>query len=594
MYKKKKLKILTFLAIGIIVIFILRLGQLQIFQGDYYRELSLKNKVRIVKIPAPRGIIYDRNGIKLVKNVPYYIVSILPEVNEKEINIHKLSKLLGISDEEIKKKLQKKYFKEQKIKKFKPIRLKEGLSFNEVVKIEAKKSDFPGLIIETEITRYYPFGDTAAHILGYIGKPTKQQLKKKEFKELPDGMMVGQWGVEKMYDKQLRGIAGVKFIEVDALGRELRTLKIIPPKKGESIYLSIDILTQIVAEKSFNGASGALMAIDPNTAEVITLVSLPSFNPNIFIRGITQKQWLKLIKHPGHPLINRVFQSQYPPGSIFKIITAIAALEEEAINTKFHVNCKGAVKIGNRKFRCWKKEGHGIVSLKRAIIESCDVYFYEVGRIIGIDTIAKYAYALGLGNPIDMGLAPEKKGLIPTTSWKWRTMGSPWYLGETFNAAIGQGYVSLTPAQAAIFIAAIANGGKVYKPTLLKGGHSELINKIVLKPNTLKVIKEALYGVVNQPKGTGWKARSENILISGKTGTAQVVRLIENHYKSKIKDHAWFVAYAPSINPKIALSVIVEHGESGGKVAAPIAKAVIQQYLLKKDYGSIEKYKRKI
>ncbi len=558
-------------------VFLIRLWQLQILKGDQYLEQSLRNRVRIFRISAPRGIIYDRKGVKLVKNVPYYIASILPDVSEAEIDIKGLAELLGMSEEDIRKKL-----KGKKGQRLEPIRLKGGLDFEDVARIEARRSDFPGLIIETEISRYYNFGKTAAHVVGYLGKPTKEQLSMEDFKNLPEDTMVGRWGAEAMFDKQLRGRAGMKFVEVDALGRQLRTLRIIPPEKGEDLYLSIDINTQIVAEKAFQRRSGALLAIEPSSGEVIALVSLPSFDPNMFIKGIKPKQWLKLKRHPGHPLINRVFQSQYPPGSVFKLITAIAAMEEGLVNKNFKVHCKGFIEVGQWRFRCWKDRGHGIVDMKRAIVESCDVYFYELGRITGIDRIAKYAYAFGFGRPPGLGLSPEKKGLIPTTAWKLKTRGRPWYLGETFNAAIGQGYVSVSPAQAALLISAIANGGTVYRLQLLKNAEPEIISRLVMRPETLKTMKDALYGVVNQKGGTGLRAYSEHFSIAGKTGTAQVVALSPNG-RNLPRDHAWFVAYAPSSKPEIALSVFVEHGGNGGEAAAPIAKKVIEAYLSERD-----------
>jgi penicillin-binding protein 2 len=577
MSRETPLRLLTICTVVVFSVFLIRLWQLQILKGEQYLKQSLRNRVRVFRISAPRGIIYDRKGVKLVKNVPYYIASILPDVSEAEIDIKGLSELLDMSEEEIRKKIKRK-----RRKRLEPIRLKGGLDFEDVARIEARRSDFPGLIIETEISRYYNFGKTAAHVVGYLGKPTKEQLSMEDFRNLPEDTMVGRWGAEAMFDKQLRGKAGMKFVEVDALGRQLRTLRIIPPEKGEDLYLSIDIDTQIVAEKAFQRRSGALLALEPSSGEVIALVSLPSFDPNMFIKGIEPKQWLKLTRHPGHPLINRVFQSQYPPGSVFKLITAIAAMEEGLVNKNFKVNCKGFIEVGQWRFRCWKDRGHGIVDMKRAIVESCDVYFYELGRITGIDRIAKYAYALGLGRQPGLGLSPEKKGLIPTTTWKLKTRGRPWYLGETFNAAIGQGYVSVSPAQAALLISAIANGGTVYRLQLLKNAEPEIISRLVMRPETIKIMKEALYGVVNQEGGTGLRAHSDYFSIAGKTGTAQVVGFFRNK-KGLPTDHAWFVAYAPSGKPKIALSVFVEHGGHGGEAAAPIAKEVIETYLSGRD-----------
>ncbi len=581
--KKKTITVLAYISMAVFAVFLLRLWQLQILKGSYYRKQSEKNRVRVFKIPAPRGIIFDRNGIPLVKNAPYFIASLIPGLSKKGLDLSGLSKLLDTSVEDLSEKMAK-----RKKHVLEPIRLKEGLSFAQVARIEARRSDFPGLVVETEITRAYPFGSTGAHLIGYLSLPTEAQLRKGLFAGTPRGTFVGQWGVEALYDKRLKGVPGKRFIEVDALGRQLRTLKIVPPQKGEDLTLSVDIRTQKAAEEAFKGKAGALMALDPRSGEVLALVSLPSFDPNLFVRGISQKQWRRLQKHPGHPFLNRVFQSQYPPGSIFKIVTAIAALEEGVVDENFSVDCTGAIHVGIWKFSCWKGQGHGKTALRKAIVESCDIYFYEIGRLLGMDRIAKYANALGLGIAPGVNLSAERKGLIPTTSWKLREKGIPWYLGETFNAAIGQGYVSTTPAQAALMIAAIANGGNVYRPELLKDQPGpEPIAKLSLSPKTLRIIRDSLVGVVEDRKGTGGTVRSEIVRIAGKTGTAQVIKIPEEAKKklaNKYRDHAWFVAYAPVKKPSIAVSVFVEHGGHGGETAGPIVKATIEAYMRSSGY----------
>ena len=581
--KRKTITVLTYITIAVFVVFLLRLWQLQILKGGYYRKLSEKNRVRVFKIPAPRGIIYDRNGIPLVKNAPYFIASLIPDLSKEGLDLEGLARLLDMPVDELSKKIAK-----QKRHVLEPIRLKEGLDFAEVARIEARRSDFPGLVVETEITRAYPYGSTGAHLIGYLSLPTEAQLRKGLFAGVPKGTFVGQWGVEALYDKRLRGVPGKRFIEVDALGRQLRTLRVVPPRKGEDLTLSVDIRTQKAAEEAFRGKAGALLALDPDDGEVLALVSLPSFDPNLFVRGISPRQWRRLQRHPGHPFLNRVFQSQYPPGSIFKIVTAIAALEEGVVDENFSVECTGAINVGIWKFSCWKGQGHGTTALRKALVESCDVYFYEVGRLLGMDRIAKYANALGLGTAPGVNLSAEKEGLIPTTSWKLRKKGIPWYLGETFNAAIGQGYVSVTPAQAALMISALANGGTVYRPELLKvSSGTEPMTKLSLSRRTLRLIRDSLVGVVEDPKGTGGDAKSEIVRIAGKTGTAQVVKIPESVKRKlarKYKDHAWFVAYAPAANPMIALSVFVEHGGHGGETAGPIAKATIEAYMRSSGY----------
>jgi penicillin-binding protein 2 len=399
---------------------------------------------------------------------------------------------------------------------------------------------------------------------------------------VPPDAFIGQWGVEKAFDATLRGVAGQRVIEVDALGREIRLLEETPPVRGSHVFLSIDMALQEEAERAFDGRAGALVALKPDTGEVLGLVSSPSFDPNQFAKGIAFDAWLSLSEDKKLPMLNRALQSQYPPGSTFKIITAIAGLEEGVINSSSVVNCSGSISFGRWRFGCWRKSGHNAVSLHRALVESCDVYFYEVGKRLGIDKIHDYAVRFGLGSETGIPLGSERQGLVPDTDWKMAKMKTGWYLGETFVNAIGQGYVAATPVQMAVMMAAVANGGDVYQPTILRGADPVLIRKADVKPETLDLVKDALQGVVNEPSGTGWTAKSAVTTICGKTGTAQVVGLRRGNQSNaeKFKDHAWFVAFAPNERPEVALSVLVEHGGHGGSAAAPIAKKAIEAYLM--------------
>ncbi len=329
--------------------------------------------------------------------------------------------------------------------------------------------------METDVGREYLFGKVGAHIIGYLGKMTSAQFDNPEFRGFPPDALIGQWGVEAVFDKELRGTPGEKIIEVDALGRELRLIQQRPSVKGDNITLSIDINIQKAVEDAFKDKAGALVAIKPDTGEILALESLPSFDPNAFSKGITYQEWVSLMEDKKDPMLNRALQSQYPPGSTFKIITATAALEEGVIDLDKKINCTGGIKYGKWTFGCWKKGGHGPIDFHHAIVESCDVYFYEVGRRLGIDKIYKYATALGLGKETGLDLLiKERRGLIPNTEWKRQKKGSPWYLGETYNAAIGQGYVSVTPIQMARMMATFSNGGTIYPLSLLKGGASRL------------------------------------------------------------------------------------------------------------------------
>ncbi|HSB32728.1 MAG TPA: penicillin-binding protein 2 [Candidatus Sulfobium mesophilum] len=571
-----RILIMGYLLIAGFAIILIRLWQLQVLQGSAFRKISESNRLRVIGVPAPRGIIFDRNGIPLVKNVPYFCASVIPA--EFTVgNLSSLGRLLNVPEEELESKMRK-----TQQSPFTPVRLREGLSLKEVSYIEARRSDFPGLMIEIEVSRGYLYGETSGHLVGYLGKMTPRQSQDPEFKGVPPNAFVGQWGVERLFDKTLRGTAGQRVIEVDALGREIRLLLEKPPVKGEDISLSIDIALQAAAEKAFQGRPGALVALKPDTGEILGYVSSPSFDPNKFAKGIGADEWEALSQDKNLPMLNRAIQSQYPPGSAFKIIMAIAGLEEGVISDSSKVDCRGGISFGKWHFGCWRKTGHHVISLHRALVESCDVYFYDVGRQLGIDRIYSYATKFGLGSKTGIPLGIEKKGLIPSTKWKMETKKTPWFLGETFVNSIGQGYVSTTPAQMAVMMSSVANGGKVYKPSILKGAKPELLIDAGVKPETIEKVKDALKGVVNEPGGTAGVAKSAVTTIGGKTGTAQVVgiRKESKFLSEKFRDHAWFVAFAPVEEPQVAMSVLVEHGGHGGTAAAPIAKKAIEAYML--------------
>lgn len=564
----------AYIIIFIFVIFLLRLWHLQVIKGKEYKKIAEHNRLRIIKIPAPRGIIYDRNNTPLVKNIPTFDISLSrAELPQDPQTFSELGNLIGLDPQEIKEKLNG-----SSINPFEPVKLKENVSWKDVAKVEARRIDFPGLQVDVETSREYLYGSVGSHVIGYLGRLTPQQAKNPDYKDVPRRAFIGQWGAERLYDKVLRGVVGEKVIEVDAVGRKIRFLGERDAIKGNDIKLAIDIELQRNAEESLKNKTGAVVAVEPDTGDILVLASTPSFDPNLFARGIDYKDWERFINDPRKPLINRALQSQYPPGSTFKIITAIAGLEEGVITDATETICRGRILLGNRIFRCWREEGHGVTAFKKAIVESCDVFFYEAGRKLGIDKIAEYALMFGLGEPTGINLSDEKSGVVPSTQWKYKNMHQQWFLGETFNTAIGQGYVSATPIQMARFIASVVNGGKIYKLNLLRTPETKprVIKEVKLRPETFEKIKNALAGVVAETGGTGNMARSNLISIGGKTGTAQVVG--KNKHSAKYKDHAWFVAFAPGENPGIAMAVFVEHGGHGGTTAAPIAKAVIEEF----------------
>ncbi len=558
-------------------IFAIRLWHLQILQGQKYRHIDERNRLRVLNIPAPRGIIYDRNNKALVKNVPSFDISILKEyIPERPEALSDLTRLVGLKLDYLRSRIGK-----APARPFRPVVLKQDVSLSKVAKVEARKSDFPGLQIDVVGSREYVYGQSGSHLIGYLGSMATEQLDSPKYRGVPPEAFVGQFGVEKVYDEALRGIAGKKIIEVDATGSIIQVARLNRPVKGKDIRLTIDINLQIEAEKSLKGKAGAIVALTPETGAILALASAPAFDPNLFVRGIDPGDWKRLLIDPRKPLLNRAIQSQYPPGSTFKIVTALAALEEGIINKNTNYYCNGEIYFG-RTFRCWKKEGHGNIDFHRAIVESCDVYFYEIGKRLDIDVLAQYAYGLGLGRPTGVEIEGEVAGLVPTRGWKLETKQEKWFKGETLNTVIGQGYLSATPIQIASLISAVVNGGKLYKPYLLIDSEPQINMErtVTIKPENIKLIKKALRGVVFDKNGTGWLARSDSVSISGKTGTTQVVGGIHDGKKipEKYRDHAWFVAYAPEDDPQIAVSVFVEHGGHGSTGAAPIAKRIIETF----------------
>jgi penicillin-binding protein 2 len=555
-----------------------RLWQLQVIKGSEYTRLSQGNRLRTEKVPSPRGIIFDRNGKPLVKNSPYYFVALLPEM-ARRADLAAISEFLGMNPREVTDIVGS--VKDP----IEPIRIKGGITYDEVAFIEARISDHPGLVIEAEETRHYIYGPIGAHLIGYLGKLNPQQISRKDYRNVPRKAFIGQWGVEKMYDSLLRGEAGRRVIEVDAMGRRLSILEEAEPVNGEDLYLSIDIDLQRASEDAFGNRVGALAAIKPGTGEILALVSRPSYDPNLFSRGIGYDNWVRLREDKRYPLLNRALQSHYPPGSTFKLVTALAALEEGIVTPRNKHTCTGAHKKGRWSFRCWRRRGHGTLNMLQGIIQSCDVYFYRTGERTGIDNIAKYARKLGLGSESGLGLIKEKSGLVPDREWKKRVKGLSWYPGNTYNAAIGQGFVLTTPIQLAQMTAILVNGGYRYPLRLVKAEEFPLpAENLGLDPENMEFLKRALRGVVIEKKGTGKAANSRFVEVGGKTGTAQVVaqkKIKESELPDHLKDHAWFVAFAPVEKPEIAMAVFVENGGHGGVTAAPIARKAIEAYLAK-------------
>ena len=583
------IRVVVLIIVGLLVV---RLWQLQVRDGDYYRDLSRDNRTRSVVLHPVRGFIYDRNGILLANSVPSFNLYVeLSDVPDREALIERLVELLSLDQSELTKTVEAHVGET-------PIRLKKGVSLKEAAIIESHRLDLPGVAIRPEFQRNNPEGAYAAHVLGYVGIASEEQLAREEFQRLPAGSVIGQYGVERIYERSLRGRAGRKLIEVDALGHEKRMISVDKPHVGNDVYLTIDFRLQKLAEDLLGEEAGAIVALAPQTGDILALASRPSFDPNALSRGLRADAWNDILQDERHPLTNRAIQGQYPPGSTFKIIMATAALETNAIELTETVRCGGRFRFGRRTFRDWKKYGHGAVDLHKAIAQSCDVYFYRLGDRMGVDTIAAYAKQFGLGARTGIDLPGEKTGLVPSSEWKQRTQGEPWYPGETISVAIGQGFVTVTPLQMAKVISMIANNGIALQPHVVRGVRGrkgEWIEEwsptqavpLTLPAHQLEAIQAALAAVVTE--GTARRARSSMVRVAGKTGTAQVVSLRSKSKEDtpkQFRDHAWFVAYAPFEHPSIAVAVLLEHMGHGGSAAAPLAKELIEAYV---SYGVDDK-----
>jgi penicillin-binding protein 2 len=557
-----------------------QLWRLQVLEGGYFRDASDKNRIRVRPIAAPRGILFDRHGLPLVDNRPAFTLSIIPrELDDRDAVLGRLSALLGIPFQELTEAVAR-----VPRDSFSPLRVRRGLTLDDVAKVEEWKLDLPGVVVEVEPQRAYPTSRFAAHLLGYVREASDEQLRDGRYRR---GDMVGQSGLERLLDDHLRGLDGGERIEVDALGRPIRVIYQTEPRPGAEVVTTIDRRIQEAAERAMEGHAGAVVVMDPRNGDVLALTSTPAFEIDQFTGAIDRQAWLRVVQDPQHPLLNRVIQSQYAPGSVFKIIVAAAGLQEGSITPLERVNCTGEFHLGGWTFKDWKHEGHGVVDLHRAIAQSCNVYFYQAGLRIGGSTIARYASAFGLGQKTGIDLGGEKLGLIPQP--RSRRGARAFLGGETLNLAIGQGALLVTPMQVARFMAAVANGGVLWKPRLVQrieqpgrgvvwSDPGEVKGHVELSPVVWAFLRHSLWSVVNEG-GTGAGARIPGLDIAGKTGTAQ---MIANSKAEKGEDHAWFAAFAPVNDPQVVVVVLVERGGKGGQVAAPIARKVFDAIFLEK------------
>jgi penicillin-binding protein 2 len=587
------------LAAAVVIIFfliviVLRLWFLQISNGEEYENRAYGNRVRIRQLAPPRGHILDRNNKEIVTNRPAFNVALIQEDSHDIGDVLKrLAPVLGMDVSELWAKIRE----ASDTPRYVPVLLKEDIDWRTLAYLENHNHEFSGIRTEVQPVRVYHYNDLAANIIGYLGSISKQELESANRDIYRGGDIIGKKGLEKIREEDLRGEKGHSYSEVDARGFEQQLLKTVEPLPGREIRLTLDVDLQQIAEgyMSAGEKSGAVVAMEVKTGRILAAVSAPTIHINDFVGGISRAKWQELLDNPKHPLIDKVVQAMYPPGSTYKMVTALAGLAKGVIDEDTVLYCPGYYSFGNRRYRCWKHSGHGPVNLLKAIGESCDVYFYQVGQRVGVDGLAEFAEKLGLGKKTGVEMEYEKTGLAPTKEWKEKYRNAKWQDGETLSVAIGQGFNLVTPLQLCVMTATLANGGKLYRPQLveqvidpegkvIENFSPELMSEITGFDRYFDLIQKGMEEVVHGKHGTARAVAIEGLRIGGKTGTAQVVRvaqyrgLKDEDIPYKYRDHGWFTCYAPAEDPEIAVTVLVEHGLHGSSAAGPIARAVLNQY----------------
>jgi len=576
-----------------------RLTFLQYIEFSKFKTLSENNRIRLVPIAPNRGLIYDRNGVVLAENRPSFQLEVIPEqVKDMRATIEQLKQLVALDDSQIERFY--KTLKRKRSRAFEPIPLRTQLSDEEVAHMAVNRYRFPGVEINARLSRFYPLGKRAAHVVGYVGRIDEDELRQVNAVNYAGTSHIGKIGLERQYENLLHGQVGYKNVEVNVQGRELRVLDKTPPIPGSNLVLSLDATLQSVAEKAMGKYNGAVVAMDPHTGEVLVLASLPSYNPNLFVHGISLKDYSRLRDSPDRPLFNRALSGQYPPGSTFKPFVGLAGLENRVIGHLETIPCHGYFMLPNedRKYRDWKKSGHGDMDLQHAIEQSCDVYFYELAYRLGIDRMHEFLRRFGFGRKTGIDTTGEQSGLLPSREWKQRIRHKIWYPGETLIAGIGQGYVLTTPLQLANATSIMATRGEVHRPHLLQevtDGDTGTVHEMkfadprqieLQRPASWKYVIDGMISVVQGLRGT---ARASgyglHFKMAGKTGTAQVFGIAQDEeydeetVQEKLKDHALFIAFAPADKPRIVVAVVAENGGHGSSVAAPIARKVIDAWV---------------
>jgi len=594
----RRLLIAAIFTILLLLLLLLRLAYLQILHQEHFVSLSENNRVTILPIPPTRGLIYDRNGVLLAQNLPSFSLELVPEhIPDLDATLAELQKLISISEEDL-ARFQK--FRKRK-RRFEGIPLRFRLTDEEVARVSTNLYRLPGVEIRAELARHYPLGKLASHAVGYVGRINEEDLRKLNPSSYSGTSHIGKVGVERAYEDILHGTVGFQQVETNAQGRILNVLERTLPVPGKNLFLNLDTRVQAVAEKAFGEDNGALVALDPQNGAVLALVSIPTYDPNLFVNGLDSKTFQTLRDSPDRPLFNRALRGQYPPGSTLKPFIGLAGLELDEITPGEKLNCPGFYMLKNdpRRYRDWKKTGHGDTDLSKAIIESCDVYFYSLSMALGIDRLHQYLSAFGLGKRTGIDIQGELSGLLPSSAWKRRTYNTVWYPGETLIAGIGQGFMLTTPLQLASITATLSRYGKRYKPRMIYAiQDADEKNYHLIKPqasDTVPIARKsnwqtiitAMKNVITNPHGTARRiSRNLSYTLAGKTGTAQVFGIKQDEeYKEedvskKLRDHALFIGFAPVEEPQIAVAVVVENGGHGATTAAPIVRKVIDTYML--------------
>jgi penicillin-binding protein 2 len=587
---------LLFIKIAMTAVFsvlVLRLWFLQIAEGEKHLERSRSNQFRMSQIPTSRGIIMDRNGQALVENEVVFDLSVVPRnVPDPEAVVGELARLTGQRADALMGRFNE-FLRERP---YSPSVLLRGLSRADLALVESRRHELDGVSVQLNSVRKPLRGDFAPHLIGYMGEISQEQLDGQDYADYSRGELVGKSGLEEGLEGLLHGQKGQRQMTVDSKGRMLEELSIDYPQPGYDVRLTIDSRMQRVAQALLGEQAGAIVVMDPRNFEILALASSPMFNLADFVGGISKERWGSLNEDPFTPMQNRAVNGQYSPGSTFKIAVSLAALAEGVITPETRFNCAGALRLGNHSFRCWNRHGHGHVDLHNSLKLSCDVYYYEVGRRLGVDKLAsRVREFFGLGQTLGLELRTEKAGLVPDQDWKMRRYQRPWNQGETLPVSIGQGYLLTTPLQVAQYTAVVANGGTLYRPHLVKevvdfdgrlvhNSTPEVINQMSIKPEYLNVVRKGLEAVVNDPGGTGRRGRLPDVRVAGKTGTTQTVSLERYQGFSaanrpyKLRDHAWFTSYAPADDPEVVVTVLLEHSGGGGAKSAPIASKVLAAY----------------